>query len=317
MSMEKTDKIYIAGHRGLVGSALLEYLRAKGYANIIVKTHKELDLVRQKEVEDFFLHEKPKYVFLCAAKVGGIMANSTYRADFIYHNMFISANIIHSSYLTGVTKLLNLGSSCIYPKFAPNPIKEDSLLTGSLEPTNEPYAIAKITAIKLCRYYNEQYGTRFISAMPCNLYGPKDNFNLLTSHVLSAMIKKIHTAKMEGKDTVTLWGDGSPRREFLYSIDLADALCFLMKNISSDVIKEHINVGIGKDISIKELAYIVKEKLGFSGEVIWDTTKPNGTPRKCMDTSQLQHLGWIPKTSLEEGIEKTYKWFEEQNKDGR
>ena len=311
--MEKGSKIYIAGHTGLVGSAIMEYLTAQGYSNIIFRTHNELDLTRQSETEDFFLSEKPEYVFLAAAKVGGILANSTYKADFIHDNMSIALNIIHSSYRSKVKKLINLGSSCIYPKFAPQPIKEESLLTDSLEETNEPYAIAKIAAIKLCHYYNCQYGTDFISAMPCNLYGTNDNFDLQNSHVLPAMVRKFHEAKVKNKPFVELWGDGSPEREFLYSSDLAEALCFLMNTVSAHRIGEHINIGAGKDISIKSLSNLIKDIVGFTGTVKWDTNKPNGTPKKLMDVSRMQQLGWEAKVSLQVGIEKTYKWFLENH----
>jgi GDP-L-fucose synthase len=305
--MDKNSKIYIAGHRGLVGSAILRRLQQAGYSNLILKTRKELDLTVQKDVEDFFRSERPEHVFLAAAKVGGILANSTYPAEFIYNNIIIQANVIHAAYKYGVKKLLFLGSSCIYPKFAPQPMKEEYLLTGELEPTNEPYAIAKIAGIKMCQAYNRQYGTNFISVMPTNLYGPNDNFDLETSHVLPAMIRKFHEAKIDpSRRPVTLWGTGSPRREFLYVDDLADACVFLMENYSGS---EIINIGTGEDITIRELAELVREVVEYDGEVIWDTTKPDGTPRKLLDVSRLFGMGWRPKVSLREGIRKTYEWY--------
>ncbi len=325
--MDQNSKIYIAGHRGLVGSAVMRKLRFEGYSNIIIHTHSELDLTRQLEVEDFFKNEKPEYVFLAAAKVGGILANNTYPAEFIYHNLMIQTNIIHSAYLYGVKKLIFLGSSCIYPKFAPQPMKEEYLLTGELEPTNEPYAIAKIAGIKLCWSYNRQYGTDFISVMPTNLYGPNDNFDLETSHVLPALIRKFHEAKIAMKQAknlaqpeprlqpVVLWGTGSPRREFLYVDDLADACVFLMnleeKNLTSILNPQSllVNIGTGKDMTINELAEMIKEIIGYEGEIIWDTAKPDGTPRKLLDVSKLKKLGWEPKTGMEEGIKKTYEWY--------
>jgi len=306
--MNKSDKIYVAGHRGLVGSAVVRKLNEMGYNNIIKRTSKELDLINQQAVNDFFDKERPDYVFLAAARVGGILANSTYKADFIYDNIMIAANVIHDSYKYGVKKLLNLGSSCIYPKFSPQPMKEEYLLTGLLEPTNEPYAIAKISAIKMCRYFNEQYGTNFISVMPTNLYGPNDNFNLETSHVLPAVIRKIHEAKVTG-GSVTLWGDGSPRREFLYSEDLAEAVIFLMENYSYRDIGEFVNIGVGADLTIKELAELIVKIVGYNGEFVWDASKPNGTPQKLLDVSKINSLGWKAKTSLEDGLKRTYKWF--------
>ena len=306
--MNKLDKIYVAGHRGLVGSAIVRKLKSAGYTNLIMRTSKELDLRNQQAVNDFFEKEKPDYVFLAAARVGGILANSTYKADFIYDNIMIAANVIHAAWRHGVKKLLNLGSSCIYPKFAPQPMKEEYLLTGLLEPTNEPYAIAKISAIKLCRYFNEQYGTNFISVMPTNLYGPNDNFNLETSHVLPALIRKIHEAKING-GPVTLWGDGSPKREFLYSDDLAEAVVFLMEKYSYKDIGEFVNIGTGIDLTIKELASLIARVVGYQGDFVWDTSKPNGTPQKLLDVSRINALGWKAKTSLEEGLKKTYKWF--------
>jgi len=358
--MEKEAKIFVAGHKGLVGSAIVRKLKEKGYTNIITKDKSEVDLRRQGEVERFFEKEKPDYVFLAAAKVGGIFANNTYPAEFIYDNLAIALNVIHSAYEYRVKKLLNLGSSCIYPKYAPQPMKEEYLLTGSLEPTNEAYAIAKISAIKLVRYYNQQYGTNFISIMPTNLYGPNDNFNLETSHVLPALIRKFHLAKLlkqgdiEGikkdfrkytigfgldkeidfndndsilkvlsklgiislasKVSLTIWGSGEVYREFLYVDDLADACVYLMENINAlDMAKlcndYFVNVGTGKDIKIKDLAILIKDIVGFKGEIIHDLTKPDGTPRKLLDVSKINQLGWKAKTSLEEGILKTYEEY--------
>lgn len=307
--MHKQSKIYVAGHRGLVGSAIVAKLQREGFTNIVVRTHKELDLTRQAETEAFFQTEKPEYVFFAAAKVGGIAANSTYTAQFIYENTIIACNVIHAAYQSGVKKLVNLGSSCIYPKFAPQPIAEESLLTGALEPTNEPYAVAKIAAIKLCRYYNEQYGTHFLSAMPSNLYGPNDNFDLQTSHVLPALIRKFYDAAARGEKSVQAWGDGTPRREFLYSEDAADALVFLMREVSPAQAGEHVNVGTGSDVSIRELAEMIGEISGFRGEIRWDTSKPNGTPRKLMDVSKMRSLGWTASMPLREGVQKAYEWF--------
>ncbi len=374
--MNKNSKIFVAGATGLVGSAIVRKLLEKGYTNIIGSYHSrnpeqqyqnidktclrfvKLDLRKQTETEKFFEDEKPDYVFLAAAKVGGILANNTYKAEFIYDNLMIAANIINSAYKAKVTKLLNLGSSCIYPKFAPQPMKEEYLLTGALEPTNEPYAIAKITAIKLCRYYNEQYGTNFISLMPTNLYGPNDNFHLLNSHVLPALIRKFHLGKLlfqedfeeikrdflvnrdnivefkglkitkqsskdeilkllefygikSGKENVSIsiWGTGNPKREFLFVDDLADACIFFMENYDYKDIGEFINVGVGEDITIKELAEMIKDIVQFKGEIIFDTSKPDGTPRKLLDISKIKTLGWMPQTSLKEGITKTYEWY--------
>jgi GDP-L-fucose synthase len=307
--MNKDARIFIAGHTGLVGSAITRCLTSDGYANLISRSYPDINLTRQNEVESFFSEEKPEYVFLCAAKVGGILANSTYPADFIYQNLMIATNVIHASYQHGVKKLLNLGSSCIYPKFAPQPLREDYLLTDTLEPTNEPYAIAKIAAIKLCRYYNAQYGTDFISVMPTNLYGPNDNFNLETSHVLPALIRRFHEAKVNMQKEVTVWGTGSPKREFLFVDDLAEAVVFLMQNHDALTIGEFVNIGTGKDLTIKELAELVKGIVGYEGELKWDTAKPDGTPQKLLDVSRLQSLGWHARVEFSEGIRITYKWF--------
>lgn len=345
--MNNKSKIYIAGHRGLVGSALTRKLTSLGYGNLITRSRSEVDLSNQQAVNDFFAREKPEYVFLAAAKVGGILANSTYKADFIYENIQIAANVIQACHKHGVKKLLNLGSSCIYPKMAPQPMREDSLLTGPLESTNEPYAIAKIAAIKLCRYFNEQYGTDFISAMPTNLYGPNDNFNLETSHVLPALIRKFHLAKLlaEGKNdsiradlnknpfdtkglsvseraeestleqfgisgkSIRLWGSGNPKREFLHVDDMADACVNLMKDHNASEIGELINIGSGVDQTIRDLAEMVKRIVGYKGAIEFDSSKPDGTPRKLLDISRIRSLGWEPKISLEEGIRATYKWY--------
>ncbi|WP_289043741.1 GDP-L-fucose synthase [uncultured Olleya sp.] len=345
--MNKTAKIYLAGHRGLVGSAILENLKNKGYSNIVTRTHKELDLTNQSEVSQFFSIEKPEYVFLAAAKVGGIVANNVYRADFIYENMMIQNNVLHQSYLNNVKKLLFLGSTCIYPKNAHQPMMEDSLLTGTLEYTNEPYAIAKIAGIKMCESYNLQYGTNFISVMPTNLYGPNDNFDLEKSHVLPALIRKIHLAKLLNEnrydevllDTgfltleeaktylkgfgvsdsdVEIWGTGKPRREFLWSKDMADACVFIMENRDfkdtftqedKEVRNTHINIGTGQDISIKELAETIKTIIGFKGDLNYNTDKPDGTLRKLTDVSKLNTLGWSYKTKLENGIKEMYDWY--------
>jgi GDP-L-fucose synthase len=304
--MESTAKIYVAGHRGMVGSALVRRLQAERYENIVVRTSRELDLRNQQAVSEFFETERPDYVFLAAAKVGGIMANNVYRAEFLYDNLQIQNNIIHNSYLTGVKKLMFLGSSCIYPKMAPQPLKEDYLLTGPLEYTNEPYAIAKITGIKMCESYRKQYGCNFISAMPTNLYGPNDNYDLNNSHVLPAMIRKFHEAKVEGKPFVELWGTGSPLREFLHADDLADACVYLMKTYDGD---QFVNIGVGEDITIKNLAELIKETVGYEGALHWNTDKPNGTPRKLMDVGRLHSMGWKHKYDLEEGIRITYQDF--------
>ncbi len=306
--MNKDSKIYVAGHRGMVGSAITKQLNNDGFTNIILKTHRELDLTRQTQVEEFFDYEKPEYVFLAAARVGGILANSTHKAEFYYENSMIAQNVIHSSWKSGVKKLMNLGSSCIYPKMAPQPMKEKYLLTGELESTNDAYAISKISAIKMCRYYNEQYGTNFLSVMPTNLYGERDNYDLETSHVLPALIRKFDNAKRNG-GPVELWGDGTPRREFLFADDLAAAVVFLMKKYSYSDISEFVNIGTGLDCTIQELAGIVSEIIGYPGEVFWDTSKPNGTPRKLLDISRLSALGWNAKISLKEGIKQSYKWY--------
>lgn len=312
--MDKQDKIFVAGHRGLVGGAILRNLKKNGYSNIITRTHKELDLTNQAAVYDFFATEKPDYVFLAAAKVGGIGANSAHPAPFIYENMMIGFNIVDAAYKNGTKKLLNLGSSCIYPKMAPQPLKEEYLLTGALEPTNDAYALAKISVIKLCAAYNKEYGTNFLSVMPTNLYGPGDNYELTGSHVLPAMIRKFHEAKISGRDTVTLWGDGSPYREFLYSEDLAEAVVYLMENKDATDLGEFINIGTGEDLQIKELAGIVSSVVyedtpERSCSINWDTTKPNGTPKKLLDISKLKALGFTPSTNLKDGIRLSYRDF--------
>ncbi|KAI3880927.1 hypothetical protein MKW98_003246 [Papaver atlanticum] len=304
----KTSKIYVAGHRGLVGSAIVKKLQQLGFTNLILKTHKELDLTRQSDVESFFAAEKPEFVILAAAKVGGIHANNTYPAEFISINLQIQTNVIHSSYINGVKKILFLGSSCIYPKMAPQPITEEALLTGPLEPTNEWYAVAKIAGIKMCQAYRLQYNWDAISGMPTNLYGPNDNFHPENSHVLPALMRRFHEAKVSGAKEVVVWGTGSPLREFLHVDDLADAVVFMMEKYSGLV---HINVGSGQEVTIKELAELVKEVVGFEGELVWDATKPDGTPRKLMDSSKLADLGWVPKVSLKDGLVDTYKWYVE------
>lgn len=306
--MNKEDKIYVAGHRGLVGSAIVRKLQSEGFLNLVLKTHKELDLTRQQAVEDFFNSERPDYVIVAAAKVGGIYANNTYPADFISINLQIQTNVIDAAYRCGVKKLLFLGSSCIYPKFAPQPIREDSLLTGPLEPTNEWYAVAKIAGIKMCQAYRLQYNWDAISGMPTNLYGPHDNFHPENSHVLPALIRRFHEAKILGSKEVVVWGTGSPLREFLHVDDLADAVVFLMQNYSDFT---HVNVGSGKEVTIKELAELVKEVVGFEGCLTWDSSKPDGTPRKLMDNSKLESLGWHAKVSLKDGLIGTYKWYVE------
>ncbi len=304
--MEKSAKIYVAGHKGMVGSAIVRKLVAEGYQHIITRSSKELDLRNQQAVTDFFAEEKPDYVFLAAAKVGGIVANNVYRADFIYENLAIQNNIIHNSFMNDVKKLMFLGSSCIYPKMAPQPLKEEYLLTGLLEETNEPYAIAKIAGIKMCDAYRAQYGCNFISVMPTNLYGYNDNYHPENSHVLPAMIRRFHEAKVGGKDEVVIWGSGSPKREFLFADDLAEACFFLMENYNEP---EPINVGVGHDITIKELAQWVKDIIGFEGTIAFDSTKPDGTPRKLMDVTKLHNLGWKHKINLEEGIKLAYEDF--------
>lgn len=308
--MKKDSKIYIAGYRGMVGSAIHRKLQEKGFYNFILRTSKELDLRNQQAVSDFFQTEKPEYVFLAAAKVGGIIANNTYRADFLYENLAIQNNVIHNAYETGVKKLMFLGSSCIYPKLAPQPLKEEYLLSGFLEETNEPYAIAKIAGIKLCEAYRTQYGCDFISVMPTNLYGLNDNYDLQNSHVLPAMIRKFHEAKAANSESVMLWGTGSPMREFLYADDLAEACAYLMENYSEPQL---INVGTGIDITIKELAETVCKIVGFEGELVWDTTKPDGTPRKLMDVSKLHAQGWRHTIDLKEGIALAYQDFLEHH----
>jgi len=321
--MQKQSKVYVAGHRGLVGAAIMRRLAAVGYTNVVTKTHTELDLVNQEAVNTFFEREQPEYVFLAAAKVGGIMANSNYPADFIYQNLMIQANVIHSSKLSGVKRLMFLGSSCIYPRDCPQPIKEEYLLTGPLESTNRPYAVAKIAGIEQCWSYNRQYGTKFIAVMPTNLYGPGDNYDLNNSHVIPALIRKTHEAKQRGEKEVTVWGTGKPRREFLYSEDMADACVFLLRlsNEEFDVLlgDNHtaagklqpplVNIGIGEDITIHELAVAVRQVVGFDGEIIFDSTRPDGTPRKLMDVSRLHALGWKATTSLEAGLAKAYQDF--------
>lgn len=301
--MQLTDKIYIAGHRGMVGSAIHRRLTGLGFQNIIYHTSSELDLRNQSEVAAFFEAEKPDFVFLAAAKVGGIMANNTFRADFLYENLMIQNNVIHQAYKNGVKKLMFLGSSCIYPKLAPQPLKEDYLLTGLLEPTNEPYAIAKIAGIKMCDAYRSQYGCNFVSVMPTNLYGPNDNYDLNNSHVLPAMLRKFHEAKVNNDSTVNLWGSGSPLREFLHADDMADACVYLMNTYNEAGI---VNIGVGKDITIKDLAELIKHIVGFEGEIVWDSTKPDGTPRKLMDVSKLNSLGWVAKIDLQNGIQSVY-----------
>jgi len=308
--MEHSDKIYVAGHNGMVGSAIVRKLKAEGFTNIITRSSKELDLRDQQAVSAFFAEEKPEYVFLAAAKVGGILANNIYRADFLYENLMIQNNVIHSAYLNEVTKLMFLGSSCIYPKLAPQPLKEDYLLTGELEPTNEPYAIAKIAGIKLCDAYRAQYNCNYISVMPTNLYGPNDNYDLNNSHVLPALIRKVITAKNNKEASVTIWGTGTPKREFLYVDDLAEACFYLMQTYNEPGL---VNIGVGEDVSILELAQLVVKVVGFEGEIVTDTTKPDGTPRKLMDVGKLHAQGWKAKVSLEEGITKVYNEVKDLN----
>jgi len=307
--MDKQSRIYVAGHRGLVGSAIVRRLEREGYSNVIVRTSAELDLREYRDVQRFFEDVQPEYVFLAAAKVGGILANNDYPADFIRDNLFIQNSVIDASYRSGVKKLMFLGSTCIYPKFAPQPMKESDLLTGTLEPTNEPYAIAKIAGIKMCQAYNRQYGTNYISVMPTNLYGPHDNYDLQSSHVLPALIRRIHEAKESGAASVEVWGTGSPRREFLYADDLADACVFLMNSYDSS---EIINIGVGEDVSIRELAELIKSVVGYNGEIRFDMSKPDGTPRKLVDVTKLHAWGWRASTSLEQGIRQAYEWYIEQ-----
>jgi GDP-L-fucose synthase len=304
--VEKDAKIYVAGHRGMVGSAIARYLNAHGYQNIVARTSSELDLRNQAAVADFFADERPDYVFLAAAKVGGIWANNIYRAEFLYDNLIIEANIIHSAHQHGTKKLLFLGSSCIYPKMAPQPLQEDHLLTGLLEPTNEPYAIAKIAGIKLCEAYRSQYGANFISAMPTNLYGPNDNYDLQGSHVLPALIRKFHEAKINNQPFVEVWGTGSPFREFMHADDLAEACVYLMNGYDGE---QFVNVGTGEEVTIKQLAELVKETVGFEGELRWNTDKPDGTPRKLMDVSRLHNMGYKHRIGLREGLAMTYQDF--------
>ena len=304
--MKKKSKIYVAGHRGLVGSAIVRKLKQDGYTNLVTATSKELDLREQAATRDFFALEQPDYVFLAAARVGGILANNTYPADFIYQNLMIEANVIESARLSGVTKLLCLGSTCIYPKMAPQPLKEEYLLTGPLEPTNEWYAVAKIAGIKMCQAYQRQYGSQFISAMPTNLYGPEDNFDLESSHVMPALIRKFHEAKAANAPTVTVWGSGKPLREFLHVDDCAEACLYLMEHYAGE---EIVNIGVGEDISIADLAGMVGEVVGYQGEIVYDASKPDGTPRKLVDTSKINGLGWQAGIPLREGIKSTYQWF--------
>jgi GDP-L-fucose synthase len=318
MNNFKNKKIYVAGHNGMVGSAIMRALQKNNYENLLTKSFSELDLRRQSDVEKFFSEQKPDVVIIAAAKVGGILANNTYRAEFIYDNLMIEANLIHASYLNKAEKLIFLGSSCIYPKLAPQPLKEEYLLSGYLEYTNEPYAIAKIAGIKLCENYYKQYGCNFISAMPTNLYGPNDNFDLTTSHVLPAFIRKFHEAKTNNYPNVTIWGTGKPLREFLFVDDLAEAIIFMLESVDADNLYNlgitHLNVGSGKDISISDLAILVSKIIGYDGQIEYDTSKPDGTPRKLMDVSRINSLGWKYKTELEEGIKKTYEWFLEKYK---
>lgn len=312
--MEKTDKIYVAGHRGLVGSAIVRNLKEKGYENVIGRSHRELDLTDQAAVRNFFGEERPDVVVLAAAKVGGINANNTSPADFAYENMQIQCNVIECCHRFHVKKLLFLGSTCIYPRMAPQPIPEDALLTGPLEETNEAYAIAKIAGLEMCKFYKRQYGDHFISCMPTNLYGPYDNYDLQGSHVMPAMIRKFHEAKVEDAPTVELWGTGTPLREFLYVDDMADACVFLLENYDGE---QHVNIGTGKEITIKELAEIVKRTVGFKGEIVWNPDMPDGTPRKLTNVDKLHRLGWTHKVELEEGVELAYRWFQENVKDAR
>ena len=316
MAINKKSKIYVAGHSGMVGSAIVKRLMMDGFENLILRTHQELDLINQKNVFNFFKNNKPEYVIISAAKVGGIQANNKFRAEFLYENLMIQTNLIHSAYLNGVKKLLFLGSSCIYPRNCTQPIKEGYLLTGELEQTNEPYALAKIAGIKMCENYYRQYGCNFISAMPTNLYGPGDNYDLNNSHVIPALLRKFHEAKINNSPSVEVWGTGTPKREFLYVDDLADACIFLLKNLEASELEKngitHINVGSGIDQTIQELAYIIRDVVGFEGQVIFDKTKPNGTPEKLLDITVLSNMGWKPTKSLKDGLEKTYSWVKEQ-----
>ncbi|MBO5093583.1 MAG: GDP-L-fucose synthase [Lachnospiraceae bacterium] len=312
--MEKNDKIYVAGHRGLVGSAIVRSLRRQGYTNVIGRTHKELDLTEQAAVRAFFEAEKPDIVVLAAAKVGGINANNTSPADFAYENMQIQCNVVKCCHDYHVKKLLFLGSTCIYPKMAPQPIPEDALLTGPLETTNEAYAIAKIAGLEMCKFYKRQYGDDFISCMPTNLYGPYDNYELSGSHVMPAMIRKFHEAKMSGAETVELWGTGTPLREFLYVDDMADACVYLLEHYSGD---QHVNIGTGRELTIAQLAQIVKETVGYEGEIVWNRDMPDGTPRKLTDVSKLHGIGWTHKVELEEGVKLAYDWFREHETEAR
>jgi len=311
--MEKNSKVFVAGHRGMVGSSIVRKLEQEGFTNILTRTSSELDLCNQQAVNEFFAKEKPEYVFLAAAKVGGILANNIYRAEFLYNNLLIEANVIHSAYVNGVKKLLFLGSSCIYPKLAPQPLKEEYLLTGLLEPTNEPYAIAKIAGIKLCEAYRDQYGCNFISAMPTNLYGQGDNYHLQNSHVIPALIRKFHEGKMNKAGYVEIWGSGSPFREFMYVDDLADACFFLMEHYND---KLFVNAGTGEEMTIRDLAFIVKEVIGFEGEIRFDTSKPDGTPRKLMDSSLIHSMGWKHTISLKDGLKMAYQHFLTEIKNG-
>lgn len=312
--MNKTDKIYVAGHRGLVGSAIVRNLKAKGYSNIVGRTHKELELTDQAAVRAFFEEERPDVVVLAAAKVGGINANNTIPAEFAYENMQVQCNVIHCCHEYKVKKLLFLGSTCIYPKMAPQPIPEDALLTGPLEETNEAYAIAKIAGLEMCKFYKRQYGDDFISCMPTNLYGPHDNYDLKGSHVLPAMIRKFHEAKINGVPTVELWGTGTPLREFLYVDDMADACVFLLENYNGE---QHVNIGTGKEVSIKQLAELVKEAVGYEGDIVWNTQMPDGTPRKLTDVTKLHEMGWTHSVELEEGVKLAYEWFRDNVENAR
>ena len=316
MAINKKSKIYVAGHSGMVGSAIVRRLMMDGFENLILRTHQELDLIDQKNVFDFFKNNKPEYVIISAGKVGGIQANNKFRAEFLYENLMIQTNLIHSAYLNGVKKLLFLGSSCIYPRNCTQPIKEEYLLTGELEQTNEPYALAKIAGIKMCENYYRQYGCNFISAMPTNLYGPGDNFDLNNSHVIPALLRKFHEAKINNSPSVEVWGTGTPKREFLYVDDLAGACIFLLKNLEASELEKngitHINVGSGIDQTIQELADTIRDVVGFEGQVIFDKTKPNGTPEKLLDITVLSNMGWKPTKSLKDGLEKTYNWVKEQ-----